>query len=381
VKKISTVASNRNEIFKEHKLTIGVDLGARSSHYCILDKVGDVILEHSFSTTPKGIHQVFDGIPRSRIALNYCAMRYLFALVLCTIILPIYGQEKRPQSGTNKNHADSVKKPVQESSPSSPPAQVNVVQEQAPAQQSDRAKSNPKSYLSRLFAPENIPNIGLLIAGIVGICVAIKTLKKLSVQTHAARIAANAAKHAAVAAEKEIEVASQQFVISNRPWVAVIGPIKVVEPLTFNATGAEGKILYSIKNAGNRPAIGVNTVNGIILGLPSALLQNAQNVPICDEGFTKAITMNGSFILPGEVQEMSEVKVINKSPFQTTANNLVSVWLQICIAYRDEFDNPHWTGLAWQYVTDTGENAFTPSGIVNGCFKPIATFNVRKNVG
>ena len=70
MKKISTVATNRNEIFKKHKLTIGVDLGDRFSHYCILDATGEVLLEHSFSTTPKGIHQVFDGIPRSRIALE-----------------------------------------------------------------------------------------------------------------------------------------------------------------------------------------------------------------------------------------------------------------------------------------------------------------------
>jgi predicted NBD/HSP70 family sugar kinase len=70
VKKISTVATNRNEIFKEHKLTIGLDLGDRSSHYCILDEAGEVILEHNFSTTPKGIHQVFNKIPRSRVALR-----------------------------------------------------------------------------------------------------------------------------------------------------------------------------------------------------------------------------------------------------------------------------------------------------------------------
>ena len=57
MKKISTVATNRNEIFKEHKLTIGLDLGDRSSYYCILDEAGEVILEHNFSTTPKGIHQ------------------------------------------------------------------------------------------------------------------------------------------------------------------------------------------------------------------------------------------------------------------------------------------------------------------------------------
>ena len=70
MKKISTVATNRNEIFKEPKLTIGLDLGDRSSHYCILDEAGEVILEHGLPTTPKGIPQVFSRIPRSRIALE-----------------------------------------------------------------------------------------------------------------------------------------------------------------------------------------------------------------------------------------------------------------------------------------------------------------------
>ncbi len=59
MKKISTVAKNGNEIFKEPKLTIGLDLGDRSSYYCILDEAGKVILEHKLPTTPKGIHQVF----------------------------------------------------------------------------------------------------------------------------------------------------------------------------------------------------------------------------------------------------------------------------------------------------------------------------------
>jgi hypothetical protein len=70
VKKISAVAANGNEIFKEPKLTIGLDLGDRSSHYCILDEAGNVILEHNLPATPKGIHQVFSRIPRSRIALE-----------------------------------------------------------------------------------------------------------------------------------------------------------------------------------------------------------------------------------------------------------------------------------------------------------------------
>ena len=70
MKKNSTMATNRNEIFNEPKLTIGLDLGDRSSHYCILDEAGNVILEHNLPTTPKGIDQVFSRIPRSRIALE-----------------------------------------------------------------------------------------------------------------------------------------------------------------------------------------------------------------------------------------------------------------------------------------------------------------------
>jgi hypothetical protein len=43
----------------------------------------------------------------------------------------------------------------------------------------------PKSYFTRLFSPENLPNIVLSIAGIAGIIVAIYTLKKIGKQTTA----------------------------------------------------------------------------------------------------------------------------------------------------------------------------------------------------
>ena len=70
MKKISTVATERIEIFKEHQRTIGMDLGDRSSHYCILNEAGEVIWESKLPTTPKGIEEVFGRIPRSRIALE-----------------------------------------------------------------------------------------------------------------------------------------------------------------------------------------------------------------------------------------------------------------------------------------------------------------------
>src|SRR5277367_822105 len=70
MKKISTVAAKQTKNFSEQKLTIGLDLGDRSSWYCELDEAGEVLLEKRVSTTPKAMKEVFGGMPRSRIALE-----------------------------------------------------------------------------------------------------------------------------------------------------------------------------------------------------------------------------------------------------------------------------------------------------------------------
>src|SRR5271168_1945488 len=70
MKKISTVEVERIQIFKEHQLTIGLDLGDRWSFYCVLDEAGKIILEQKVSTTPEAIQQTFGKIPRSLIALE-----------------------------------------------------------------------------------------------------------------------------------------------------------------------------------------------------------------------------------------------------------------------------------------------------------------------
>ena len=59
-----------NEIFKEQKLTIGLDLGDLWSFYCVLDEAGKIILEQKVPTTPEAMKQTFGKIPRSLIALE-----------------------------------------------------------------------------------------------------------------------------------------------------------------------------------------------------------------------------------------------------------------------------------------------------------------------
>src|SRR5258705_5151870 len=70
MKKVSTAAVREAKNFAEQKLTIGLDLGDRSSWYCVLDEAGVILVEQRLSTTPKAMREVFDGMPRSRIALE-----------------------------------------------------------------------------------------------------------------------------------------------------------------------------------------------------------------------------------------------------------------------------------------------------------------------
>lgn len=52
------------------RLTIGLDLGDRSSRYCILDDAGEVVSEGALPTIKTGFNSLFEKMPASRIALE-----------------------------------------------------------------------------------------------------------------------------------------------------------------------------------------------------------------------------------------------------------------------------------------------------------------------
>jgi transposase len=70
MKKLTTTMMQQTLNKEDRCLTIGLDLGDRSSFYCVLDEVGDVLMEQRLSTTPKAITEIFGAMPRSRIALE-----------------------------------------------------------------------------------------------------------------------------------------------------------------------------------------------------------------------------------------------------------------------------------------------------------------------
>ena len=58
------------QLAAEQRLTIGLDLGDRTTHYCILNEAGEVVSEDQLQTTKTGLESLFAKMPASRIALE-----------------------------------------------------------------------------------------------------------------------------------------------------------------------------------------------------------------------------------------------------------------------------------------------------------------------
>ena len=69
MKKLTTTMMQRTLDKQDRHLKVGLDLGDRSSFYCVLDEAGEVLLEQKVRTTPRR-KEVFGAMPQSRIALE-----------------------------------------------------------------------------------------------------------------------------------------------------------------------------------------------------------------------------------------------------------------------------------------------------------------------
>jgi hypothetical protein len=70
MRKPSTTALRRKGKLQNGQLTIGLDLGDRSSFYCVLNGAGEVVLEAKVATNPEAMKKTFEKMPPSRIALE-----------------------------------------------------------------------------------------------------------------------------------------------------------------------------------------------------------------------------------------------------------------------------------------------------------------------
>lgn len=160
----------------------------------------------------------------------------LFVSVCCGVIT-IGGQEKGSKPAADKQGDEST---------------ATLLNQNTPQRENDESKEHSQGYFQRLFSPENLPNIGLFIAGVGGIIVAIYTLKSIKKQAELmdgqlvemrgagqqtsrmiehAEAQAQAAKNAAEAAQKSADAARDSAIAmrasvdamikSERAWVMV----------------------------------------------------------------------------------------------------------------------------------------------------------------
>ena len=69
-KTLSKAKNQIRQVAAKQRLTIGLDLGDRTSRYCILDEAGEVVSEDQLPTTQTGLSALFAKMASSRVALE-----------------------------------------------------------------------------------------------------------------------------------------------------------------------------------------------------------------------------------------------------------------------------------------------------------------------
>src|SRR5437870_8713402 len=127
----------------------------------------------------------------------------VLAIIVVSAIV-VNGQEKRPKTDSNQNHAKSVPQPQ------SPATPIVVVHEEHSGIEKEGAKYHAEGYLCRLFSPENLPSIGLFFVGLGGIGVGVFTLWQIRTQTGLLGQYVEATKDSVIAMQKSAEATERR---------------------------------------------------------------------------------------------------------------------------------------------------------------------------
>ena len=63
-------SKGRSNTLAAGPVTVGVDIGDRYSHYCVLDGAGQIVEEDRVRTTQDGFRKWLNGRPKMRIAFE-----------------------------------------------------------------------------------------------------------------------------------------------------------------------------------------------------------------------------------------------------------------------------------------------------------------------
>jgi hypothetical protein len=147
------------------------------------------------------------------------------------------------------------------------------------------------------------------------------------------------------------EMSQKLLIAQNRPWVGPFGDVEILSPVTFDATGATLTARAPIKNTGNSFAKNTVMLRRMIVGPlfqggivpPSNVIMDQFGLPCRDTNFIKAQPY-GALLLPNATWSESQMTWNElRNNFRPASEIGTNLWIAFCIAYKDQFDEPHGT--------------------------------------
>lgn len=186
------------------------------------------------------------------------------------------------------------------------------------------------------------------------------------------------------AAQEQARIAEDHLRRTRRAWVAVSVPLDCRVTLGFRPQHAQVCIPFRLLNGGASPARCL-TWNAELLVKPHPAVLDV--VPLAggtglrgyallpDPRDAIALTRQGGVLLvPGEPVERSITVMASRDDFEAAEDGRATIWVTGCVAYRDEFDESHYTTFHYMLIHHMGgnEDFLIPDGISVVRCAPIA---------
>jgi Co/Zn/Cd efflux system component len=240
-------------------------------------------------------------------------LKILAIFILFAIWLPVHGHQEGGKPGGNQQHGDSASSP-----PPPPAANIQcVVQQDGTTIKCDYSPANPPNYLSRLIAPENVPNIALVFVGLLGVCAAMFTLLRIHSQAKEMRLqrivmhnTLGAIKTQASNMDKQTDILRDSVAASKDSARAANDQIQMmkdrersrlsIEPLPLTALDTDvqwQRIEFLVTNFGGSLALKIRVISDCLLTGNNGFPDRDDFIPI-----PPSIRSNADTILPEHLE-------------------------------------------------------------------------------
>ena len=245
---------------------------------------------------------------------------------------------------------------------------------QRPPSHDRKQRTESRSYLFSQW--------GMVILTLGAICVAIRSLDKLTEsvdtanrQAAAAATQAGAAMRSAEAAEKANRDNLAEFRLSERPWVDITD-IRAKGPLVFDsAKSAHIDVEATTVNGGRSTAVNEGSNLDLIISVGNVAVDR-ENRNYCEPTTPAHVavfhvwTQSDVVLLPN-IPFVSEwqLHTVNEPITPPTNDGKYGVYIAACFGYSNQFGASFMERRLWVFVTTDDQQLFLPQGSIQGHFE------------